>query len=122
MSAITVYISDDSAARSLGADEVATVLKTEADKRGIEITLVRNSTHGMLWLEPLVEVATPQGRTAYGPVTPKDVIGLFDTGFLDGKSHPLCQGITQDLPWLKNQNRVTFARLGITDPLVSCKS
>ena len=32
----------------------------------------------MLWLEPLVEVVTPDGRVGYGPVTPADVDGLVD--------------------------------------------
>jgi len=117
MSAVKIYVPNDSAARSVGADEVAAAVVAEAAKRGIEIKLVRNGTRGMLWLEPLVEVATPSGRIAYGPVVPADVAGLFDAGFATGGAHKLSHGVTDDLPWLKSQERLTFARLGITDPL-----
>jgi formate dehydrogenase iron-sulfur subunit len=71
----------------------------------------------MFWLEPLVEVETPQGRVAYGPVTPDSVASLFDAGFLDGKTHPLCLGLTEEIPYLKKQERLTFARCGVIDPL-----
>ena len=117
MSAVTLYVPIDSAARSVGADEVAAAIVAEAAKRGQAVKLVRNGTRGMLWLEPLVEVATPAGRIAYGPVTPADVAGLFDAGFLNGGAHALSHGVTDELPWLKKQERLTFARLGITDPL-----
>lgn len=117
MSVVTLYVPIDSAARSVGADEVAAAIASEAAKRGLNIALVRNSTRGMLWLEPLVEVATPQGRIAYGPVTPADVPALLDAGLCEGKSHALCHGLVEDLPWLKSQERLTFSRLGITDPL-----
>ena len=71
----------------------------------------------MLWLEPLVEVQTPRGRFAYGPVTLEDLPGLFEADFLHGGEHPLRLGPTADLPWLARQQRLTFARCGLTDPL-----
>jgi formate dehydrogenase iron-sulfur subunit len=71
----------------------------------------------MFWLEPLVEVATPSGRIAYGPVTVTNVAGLFDAGLVEGGAHALRHGPTDDIPYLKNQERLTFARVGITDPL-----
>ena len=117
MSAITLFVPNDSAARSVGADDVAAAIAAEAKRRGIAISIIRNGTRGMLWLEPLIEVGTPSGRIAYGPVDVSDVPGLFDAGFLTGTAHPLCHGVTDDLPWLKKQERLTFARLGITDPL-----
>ena len=117
MSAVTVYVPLDSAARSVGADEVAAAIAAEAAKRNLKVKLVRNGTRGLLWLEPMVEVATAAGRVAYGPVTVEDVAGLFDAGFLSGGAHALSHGITDDIPWLKRQQRVTFARLGVTDPL-----
>jgi formate dehydrogenase iron-sulfur subunit len=70
-----------------------------------------------MWLEPLVEVVTEQGRMAYGPVTPDDVAGLFEAGFLDGKDHHLGHGPTDQIPWLAEQNRLTFRRVGVVDPL-----
>ena len=81
--------------------------------------MVRNGSRGMFWLEPLVEVETAQGRIAYGPVTAEAVPGLLDAGFLEGKSHALCLGPTEEIPYLKRQERLTFARCGIVDPLVS---
>ncbi|MGB3288396.1 MAG: NADH-ubiquinone oxidoreductase-F iron-sulfur binding region domain-containing protein, partial [Burkholderiaceae bacterium] len=81
------------------------------------VTIVRNGSRGLLWLETLAEVDTPQGRVAYGPVEATDVPGLFDAGWLQGKPHALAHGLTEDIPYLKNQERLTFARVGITDPL-----
>jgi formate dehydrogenase iron-sulfur subunit len=114
---VTLYISRDSAALALGADRVATALVTEAAKRGRQIHIVRNGTRGMLWLEPLVEVATDKGRVGYGPVMPEDVPGLFDAGFLAGGKHALAVGLTEEIGYFKRQERLTFARIGLTDPL-----
>ena len=117
MSVVTVYVPRDSAAIALGANEVAAAISGDAEKRGIEIDIVRNGSRGMFWLEPMVEVETAQGRVAYGPVGPADVPALFDAGFLQGGSHALTQGLTEEIPYLKNQERLTFARVGITDPV-----
>jgi formate dehydrogenase iron-sulfur subunit len=116
MSAITVYVPKDAAALSVGADQTAAAIQAEANKRNIDIKLIRNGSRGLLWLEPLVEVVQPQGRVAYGPVTAKDVPELFDAGFLDGNVHGLFRGLTEEIPYLKEQERVTFARCGIVDP------
>ncbi|WP_395317394.1 formate dehydrogenase beta subunit [Variovorax sp. UC74_104] len=117
MSTITVYVPRDSAALAAGADRVARCIAKEAAARGLMLELVRNGSRGMFWLEPLVEVSTPAGRMAYGPVTPEDVAGLFDAGFLTGGRHPLALGPTEDIPYLKKQERLTFSRMGITDPV-----
>ncbi|MGD9480567.1 formate dehydrogenase beta subunit [Shinella sp. G-2] len=112
-----IYIPRDAAALALGADRVARALAAEADARKLDITIVRNGSRGMHWLEPLVEVETADGRIAYGPVKPSDIAGLLDAGLLDGKSHALCLGATEDIPFLKNQTRLTFARCGVIDPV-----
>ena len=112
-----IYAPIDSTALSLGADKVAKAIAAEAAKRGIAIELVRNGSRGAFWLEPLVEVQTPAGRMAYGPVQPKDVAALFDAGFVTGGQHALSLGLTDDIGYLKNQERLTSARIGITDPL-----
>ena len=114
---ISVYIPCDSTALALGADQVAATIAAEAIKHHLDIKIIRNGSRGMFWLEPLVEVATPDGRVAYGPVKPADVASLFDADFLAGKSHKLAQGLSENIPFLKNQERLTFARVGITDPL-----
>lgn len=113
----TVYIPCDSTALALGADRIAKSVEAEAARRGADIRIIRNGSRGMFWLEPLVEVATDEGRIAYGPVTVDDVSALFDAGLLEGGAHRLRQGLTEDIPFLKNQERLTFARIGITDPL-----
>jgi formate dehydrogenase iron-sulfur subunit len=114
---VTVFVPKDAAALSVGADDVGAALLNEAQKHNFEINLVRNGSRGLLWLEPLVEVDTPNGRMAYGPVTPEDVSGLFEADFLSGGAHALSHGKTDDIPYLANQERVTFARCGLIDPL-----
>ena len=113
---ITIYVPCDSSAVSLGADEVAQAILAEAEKAKVEIKIIRNGSRGMFWLEPMVEVATAQGRTAYGPVGEGDVAGLFPA-LVKGGDHTLCLGRPEEIPYLKNQERLTFARCGITDPL-----
>jgi formate dehydrogenase iron-sulfur subunit len=105
------------AAVSVGADAVARAVAREISIRNLDVTLVRNGSRGMFWLEPLVEVETPAGRIAYGPVSSEAVPGLFDAGMLEGKMHALCLGLTEEIDFLKKQERLTFARCGITDPL-----
>jgi formate dehydrogenase iron-sulfur subunit len=113
---VTVYVPRDSSALSLGAGDVAQAISKEASARGVELRLVRNGSRGAYWLEPLVEVATPSGRLAYGPVTPADVPGLFAADFLNGGQHPLSLGPTDAVSWFATQQRLTFARVGIVDP------
>lgn len=112
-----VYVPRDTTARSLGADRIADLIKRQADNKTIELELVRNGSRGICWLEPLVEVETAGRRLAYGPVTPEAVPGLFEAGFLDGGDHPLALGPTEEIPWLARQQRLTFARAGLDDPL-----
>ena len=112
-----IYVPIDSSALSLGAEKVAKAIAAEAARRGIAIELVRNGSRGAFWLEPMVEVQTPAGRVAYGPVQPRDVAALFDAGFVTGGRHALSLGLTDDIPYLKNQERLTSTRIGITDPL-----
>ena len=112
-----VYVPGDSGALSLGAGNVARAIAGEASRRKLEVKLVRNGSRGLYWLEPMVEVATPRGRVAYGPVRADSVPQLFDAGFLEGHTHELCLGLTEEIPYLKNQERLTFARVGVIDPI-----
>jgi len=113
----TIFVPRDSAALALGADAVAGRIILEANRRGIAVRVVRNGSRGLFWLEPMVEVATASGRVAFGPVTEADVAPLFDAGFPAQHRHALCLGRTDQLAFLKNQERLTFARIGLTDPL-----
>ena len=112
-----VYIPRDSSALSMGAEKVAAAIALEAKKRSLDVEIIRNGSRGLYWLETIVEVATDQGRVAYGPVKVKDVTSLFDADFLNAKSHALSLGLTEEIDWLKKQQRLTFARVGITDPI-----
>jgi len=112
-----VYVPRDATALSLGAEAVADAIAAEAQRRSIQLRLVRNGSRGLFWLEPLVEVETGTGRMAYGPVRLQDVAGLFDAGFLQGGNHGLSLGLTAEIPYLKRQERLTLERVGITDPL-----
>lgn len=114
---IRVYVPSDTTAASVGADRVAWEILKQAKALGFEVELVRNGSRGMFWLEPLVEIQTGQGRVAYGPVKPSDVPSLFASDFLRGGSHPLALGPTEEIPYLKQQERLTFARVGVIDPL-----
>ncbi|MDQ0038245.1 formate dehydrogenase iron-sulfur subunit [Variovorax boronicumulans] len=115
---LTIYVPRDSAALAVGAERVAERIAQEAAIRGVSFGMVRNGSRGLFWLEPMVEVSTPAGRVAYGPVTIDDVADLFDAGFAEGaQTHPLSLGLTDEIPYLKKQERLTFARMGITDPV-----
>ena len=111
-----VYIPCDTSAVAVGADKVAASLKSEAERLGLEVDIIRNGSRGMFWLEPMLEVVTPQGRVAYGPVRKTDIASLLEADFLQGGDHPLKLGLTEDIPFLKNQERLTFARVGVTNP------
>jgi formate dehydrogenase iron-sulfur subunit len=114
---ILVYVPRDAGAIAVGAEKVAAAIEGEAERLNASIAIVRNGSRGMSWLEPMIEVATAQGRIAYGPVRPSDVPGLFAAGFLDGAAHPLRIGRPEDVPFFARQTRVTFVRCGLTDPL-----
>jgi formate dehydrogenase iron-sulfur subunit len=114
---LKIYVSRDATALALGADATAQAIVAEAGRRGVAIDLVRNGSRGMFWVEPLVEVATPAGRVAYGPVSATDVAALFDAGFANGAAHASKLGLTEEIPYFKRQERLTFARVGLADPL-----
>jgi formate dehydrogenase iron-sulfur subunit len=112
-----LFISRDSTALSLGAELVVNAAQGHAAAKGLNIEIIRNGSRGLYWLEPLIEIETAKGRVAYGPVQPEEVAELFDKGLLEGAEHPLFLGNIEELPYFKNQNRLTFARVGLIDPI-----
>jgi formate dehydrogenase iron-sulfur subunit len=114
--AVKVYVPRDAAALGMGAEPTAQAILAEAARRGIRIDLIRNGSRGLLWLEPLVEVEVSGERRAYGPVQAGDVPSLFAADFLTGNTHALSLGATEQIPYFKRQERLTFARVGLTDP------
>jgi formate dehydrogenase iron-sulfur subunit len=113
----TVFVPGDTAAVSVGADEVAVAIAAEAAKRDLLVRIVRNGSRGLLWAEPLVEVDVDGTRIAYGAVGSDDVAGLFDAGFLAGGDLPTAMGPTEEIDWLARQDRLCFARVGVIAPL-----
>ncbi|WP_370251389.1 formate dehydrogenase beta subunit [Nioella sp.] len=105
-----IWVPLDSAAKALGADEVAGAIASEAAARGLDVQVIRNGSRGMIWLEPLVEVEQDGVRVGYGPVSAEDVPAL-----LDGKLASL--GPVDAIPFYAKQTRLTFARVGVIDPL-----
>src|ERR1700733_12328276 len=110
-----LFVSRDAGAVAVGADEVASALQQAAEIRGLAIEIVRTGSRGLYWLEPMIEVASPHGRVAFGPVTEADAASVLDAMAADGP-HALRLGITDEIPWLKRQTRLTFARCGVVDP------
>uniref|UniRef100_UPI003B52AB5C NADH-ubiquinone oxidoreductase-F iron-sulfur binding region domain-containing protein n=1 Tax=Roseovarius indicus TaxID=540747 RepID=UPI003B52AB5C len=102
-----VFVPMDSAAKALGADLVAVALAAAAP----DAEIIRTGTRGMIWLEPLVEVEIDGVRQGYGPATPEDAAAI-----LDGSSEKAL-GPVEELDWLTRQTRLTFARVGVIDPL-----
>jgi formate dehydrogenase iron-sulfur subunit len=105
-----IFVPSDAAALAVGADEVAAALAPQAD-------IIRTGSRGLLWLEPMIEVETPEGRIAYGPVEASDIPGLLADGLLTGSAQHLRLGIPDRIPFLARQTRLTFARCGVIDPL-----
>jgi formate dehydrogenase iron-sulfur subunit len=102
----------------MGAEAVATAVAAEIVSGKLDAKLVRNGSRGLLWLEPLLEIETPQGRIGYGPVKASDVKSVLADGMGGaGGAHALYLGLVDAIPYLAKQQRLTFARCGITDPL-----
>jgi formate dehydrogenase iron-sulfur subunit len=114
---ITIYVPRDAVALGLGANRVTKAIAAGAERRGLDIEIVRTGSRGLLWLEPMVEVATSEGRIAYGPVTPSDVEALLDAGLAEGGAHALRLGRPEEIPYLARQHRLTFQRCGVVDPV-----
>jgi len=110
-----IYVPRDAGALAVSADDVVAALELAAAKRDLPIQIIRTGSRGLYWLEPMVEVATVKGRVAYGPVSPADVPSLFEAMASHGP-HALRLGVADEIPWLKRQTRLTFARCGVIDP------
>jgi formate dehydrogenase iron-sulfur subunit len=98
-----IFVPGDAAAVAVGADEVAAAVG-----EGV----IRNGSRGMFELEPLLEMETAEGRIGFARVAAEDVAEILRMG----RGHPSCVGLVEQLPFLKRQTRLTFARCGITDP------
>ena len=116
MSGVRIYVPCDAAAVAVGADEVAAALAEAAVRSNAPVSIVRNGSRGLHWLEPMVEVETPAGRIAYGPVAASDADSVLNAALANGGDHRLRLGRPEDIPFFRNQTRLTFARCGVIDP------
>ena len=114
---VRIFIPADTTACALGADAIAAEVSLQAQNRGLDIAIIRNGSRGAFWLEPLVEIEADGSRYCYGPVNPGDVADLFDAGFPGLCDHALFLGQATDIEWLARQDRLTFGRAGLIDPL-----
>lgn len=97
-----VRIADDALAIACGADAVAERF------RELGHNVIRTSSWGMHWLEPLIEI----DGIGYGPAMAADAERIA-AGRADGLSiGPIAQH-----PFIARQTRLTFARAGRTRPL-----
>ncbi|MBS0504687.1 MAG: formate dehydrogenase [Proteobacteria bacterium] len=97
-----VRIADDALAIACGADDVA--------RRFEELghSVIRRSSWGMHWLEPLIEI----DGIGYGPAMVADAERIAA-----GAADDLSIGPIADHPFIARQTRLTFARAGRTRPL-----
>jgi formate dehydrogenase iron-sulfur subunit len=112
---LRLFIPCDAGAIAVGADDIAAAIAASAARQKVAVEIVRTGSRGLYWLEPMVEVETPVGRVAYGPVTPADADSLIMSAIADAP-HQLKLGLTEQIPFLKRQTRLTFARCGVVDP------
>ena len=118
MAPVVVFVPIDAASRSVGADEVATAIVRAGWRRGASVRLVRNGSRGLLWLEPLVEVNTPAGRVAYGPVDAAERRRAPRCGMLEAPRHRLCLGPDRGDRLPQGSRPVSLSPgSGIIDPL-----
>ena len=102
------FVPRDAAARSMGADAVASALEARGE------TVVRNGSRGMLWMEPLLERADERHgpRVGWSNATAAQI----EAGLPD--EHSECYvGAVEELDYLARQNRWIYERVGITDPI-----
>jgi formate dehydrogenase iron-sulfur subunit len=97
------YLANDTSSCAAGAGRLADAW---SDRSGIQ--LIRTSSRGAFFLEPMVERDTADGREAWFNVAPNDlsriVAGVGGT-------------VVAEIPFLQQQTRSTFANFGITEPL-----
>jgi len=98
-----IEISDDAVAIATGAERVAAAFAAAAP----DAEIVRTSSWGMHWLEPLVVV----DGLGHGPVAPRDVPAIL------AGDRRLSIGPPAEHPFIARQHRLTFARFGRTRPL-----
>ncbi|HEY7534219.1 MAG TPA: formate dehydrogenase, partial [Nitrospiraceae bacterium] len=98
-----LYLANDTSARAVGTARLAETWKASPD-----VQLIRTSTRGAFYLEPMVEQDTTSGRVAWFNIHPDDLPRLV--AGVDGTP-------VDSIPFFRQQTRYTFANFGVTEPL-----
>lgn len=114
---IQVFIPKDTTACALGADQLSHELAALADSQGVDLLITRNGSRGAFWLEPLVEVESEAGRVGFANIKSEQLPSLLACMQNDLTEHPACVGLIDALPWFAQQQRLTFSRAGVIDPV-----
>ncbi|MFK7730019.1 MAG: formate dehydrogenase beta subunit [Pseudomonadales bacterium] len=114
---MTAYVPADASAIALGADDIAQEIERYCEQEGVNLNIIRNGSRGLTWLEPLVEIDQGNGRTGFGPMSVADVEGVLRSVSEPGAQHELALGAVDELPLFAQQQRLTFARVGLIDPV-----
>ena len=103
MTIARLYLSNDTSSQAAGVGHLAEWLQERTD-----IQLLRTSSRGAFYLEPMIERDGPEGRLLWPNVTVDDLPNV-----IAGRG-----GVPADnVPYLAKQTRATFSNFGITQPL-----
>ena len=100
---VRLYLANDTSSRAAGAERLA-----DAWSERPEIQLIRTSSRGAFFLEPMVEQDRSNGREAWFNVAADDLPRIV--GGVGGTP-------VAEIPFVQQQTRFTFANFGITEPL-----
>lgn len=102
---------------AMGADALVEKTKTRLQEAGKDAHIVRNGSRGLLWLEPMLEIEKDGRRMAYGPVRDSN-LNIVISHVLEGGDAPdVFLGDIEKHPLMARQQRLTFERCGVIDPL-----
>lgn len=108
---IPLYVARETAAQSVGVEDVLAKILEVGVSRGVTFEVVRTGGRGLSWAEPLIEVG--EGRVLYGPLELVDIERLFDAGFEKGGAHDKRLGTAEECDYLSGQTRLVFERAGL---------
>jgi formate dehydrogenase iron-sulfur subunit len=111
------FMPADTTSGAVGADRLAETLTEYILASAPEAELVRNGSRGAFWLEPLLEIEQDGERIGFGPINEDDLSEILALDKAAWASHARYLGPVEALPWFAGQQRLTFARSGLGDPL-----
>ncbi len=121
-SEIKIFVPRDTSACALGSDAIADQVERSIQESNLPLQLVRNGSRGLYWLEPMIEFEADNHRFAFGPVDSSTLTQILQAHpwELDEQERSNLSsylGPTEEISYLKNQQRLCFSRVGVIDPL-----